>query len=185
MSKIPGLVLDEDEFGFEGAIELAIWKGFQSRNGAYGAQDSEAPSNGVFCIRTGGDMVVDEPKIEDYHVKAFNYLVENQIEIKMQILNALLEEYPKLQDLYDYDTQEKEEYMPDVRHIEDFKNLIGIANIHLINVEKNGVGYVGFEFGCTWDNEHGLGIMTHKNRIIKIGGGDSAFLTWVARADLK
>ena len=184
MSKIPGLVLDEDEFGFEGEIELYTWKGFQSRNGAYGAQDSEKPSNGIFSIRTGGDMVDDEPKIEDYHVEAFNYLIENQAEIKESILNALFAEYPNLQELYGYDPEEKEEYMPEVFKIEDFKNLIGIANIHLMNVEKNGVGYVGFEFGCSWDYEHGLGIMTHKNRIIKIGGGDSAFLTWVAKEDL-
>jgi len=44
MNKISGLVLDEDEFGFEGEIELSIWRGFQSRNGVYGAQDSAATS---------------------------------------------------------------------------------------------------------------------------------------------
>ncbi|MGV6832600.1 MAG: DUF6985 domain-containing protein [bacterium] len=185
MSKIPGFVLDEDEFGFEGVIELATWRGFQSRNGAYGAQDSQSPSNGIFAIRTCGDMVVDEPKIEDYHVEAYNYLIEHQTETKEHILNTLKTEYPKLQELYGYEPEEKQEYMPDVSEVEDFKNLIGIANIHLLNVEKDGIGYVGFEFGCTWDDEHGLGIMTHKNRIIKIGGADASFLTWVAKADLE
>lgn len=184
MNKITDLQLDEDEFGFEGKITLNTWSGFQSRNGAYGAQDSEDPSDGTCWVRTGGDMVVDDPKIEDYHEKAFNYLIENQIEIKENILNALLNEYSSLQELYGYETDEREAYMPDVSQVEDFKSLIGIANIHLLNVEKDGVGYVGFEFGCTWDDEHGLGIMTHMNRIIKIGGGDSAFLTWVAREDL-
>ncbi len=185
MNKITDLKLDEDEFGFEGKITLSAWSGFQSRNGAYGAQDSKDPSDGTCWIRTGGDMVDDDPKIEDYHIEAFNYLIENQEGIKVGLLNALLEEYPNLQELYGYHADEKEEYMPDIFKIDDFKKLIGIANIHLLNVEKDGIGYVGFEFGCTWDDEHGLGIMTHKNRIIKIGGGDSAFLTWIAREDLK
>lgn len=185
MSKIPNLILDDDGFGLEGHIELLAWKGFQSRNGAYGAQDSENPSNGIFKIRSGGDMVVDQLKIEDYHKKAITYLIDNQTEIQECILNALMTEYPNLQELYGYELEEKIQYMPDVHITEDFKNLIGIANIHLLNAEKDGVGYVGFEFGCTWDNEHGLGIMTHKNRVVKMGGADTSFLTWVAKADMK
>lgn len=184
MNKITDLKLDEDEFGYEAHITLTAWSGFQSRNGAYGAQDSQNPSDGTCYIRTGGDMVVDDPTLEDYHEKAFNYMIENQESIKQNILNALLVEYPNLQDLYGYDTDEKATYMPDVHTTNDFKNLIGISNIHLLNIEKDGHGYVGFEFGCTWDDEHGLGIMTHKNRIIKIGGGDTAFLTWIAREDI-
>lgn len=50
---------------------------------------------------------------------------------------------------------------------------------------KDGYAYVGYEFGCTWDEEHGLGFMTYKDRIVDFGGADSAFLTWVARKDLK
>ncbi len=38
-------------------------------------------------------------------------------------------------------------------------------------------------FGCTWDSEHGLGVMTHKNRIIEIGDASTAFLTWIADKD--
>ena len=53
-----------------------------------------------------------------------------------------------------------------------------------MNVEKDGIAYVGYEFGCIWDDEHGLGVMTHKTRIIDFGGADSSFLTWIARKDL-
>jgi hypothetical protein len=54
-----------------------------------------------------------------------------------------------------------------------------------MNVSKDGFAYVGYEFGCTWDDEHGLGFMTHKDRIIDFGGADTSFLTWVASGDLK
>jgi hypothetical protein len=44
--------------------------------------------------------------------------------------------------------------------------------------EKDGFAYAGYQFRCTWDQEHGLGIMTHRDRIIEIGGSDSSF-AWV------
>lgn len=46
------------------------------------------------------------------------------------------------------------------------------------------MAYVGFSFWCTWDDEHGLGVMTHKNRVVKIGGVDTALLNWIAESDL-
>jgi len=36
-------------------------------------------------------------------------------------------------------------------------------------VEKDGIPYVGFEFGCTWDEEHGLGVLMHGTRTVEIG----------------
>ena len=81
---------------------------------------------------------------------------------------------------YGYDEEEKEQYMPDVNSLEEFKNLIGLSFVHLIDEEKEGLGYVGFEFGCEWDPEHGLGVMTYKNEVVELGGADTAFLTWIA-----
>ena len=74
--------------------------------------------------------------------------------------------------------------MPDVENIEQFKDLIGLSQIHLLNVSKDNVAYVGYEFGCNWDDEHGLGFMTHKDRIIDFGGADTSFMAWVAEEDL-
>jgi len=32
--------------------------------------------------------------------------------------------------------------------------------------------YAGFEFGCTWDEEYGLGVLMHGTRTVEIGGAD-------------
>jgi hypothetical protein len=50
-------------------------------------------------------------------------------------------------------------------------------------VTRSNAAYVGLEFGCTWDEEHGVGVMTHQGRAVKIGGADTAFLAWVAEGD--
>lgn len=82
------------------------------------------------------------------------------------------------------DAEDADSLMPDVEHVSQFNNLIGLSTVHILNVSKENTAYVGYQFGCTWDDEHGLGIMTHKNRVIQIGGADSSFLTWIAKKDL-
>ena len=183
MTNIPGLKLDEDGFAYEGEILLSSWAGFQSRNGPYSGIDSQTPSNGKCQIFVDADYKQDDESAKPYYINAYNYLLENQERIKQQILDSLLSHYANWQTLYGYGPEEKEEYMPDVDHVDNFKKLIGLSIVHLIDVEKDGFGYVGFEFGCTWDEEHGIGVMTHKDRIIRTAAADTAFSTWVAEED--
>lgn len=89
-----------------------------------------------------------------------------------------------MQELYGYSEEDAAILMPDVNDPFEFNLLIGLSTIHLLNVSKDGIAYVGYEFGCNWDDEHGLGVMTHKDRVIEIGGVDTAFLSWVAERDL-
>ena len=73
----------------------------------------------------------------------------------------------------------------------DFRRLTGLHAVHVHQVAlralndelADGVPYVGFEFGCTWDDEHGLGILMHGQRAVEIGGADTAFLLWIAEQD--
>jgi hypothetical protein len=73
--------------------------------------------------------------------------------------------------------------MPQVTTPDELKSLFGLANVHIHQASKNGVSYVGLEFECTWDSEHGLGVMIHKNRIVDFGGADTAILEWIADRD--
>jgi hypothetical protein len=177
--------MEKGEFGFEGQIQLDAWRGFQNRRGTSGSADAERMSDGTCRLATGGDMADDNPEIKDYHIKAYSFLLDHQEKIKEYILDRLMKEYRGLQSDYGYHGEEKDERMPDISSKNDFKELIGLSNIHLMNVEKDGIGYVGYEFGCSWDTEHGLGVMTYKDKIIQLGGADVAFLSWVARKDQK
>ena len=168
----------------EGTVFLKAWSGFQSRQGAYDSIDKNFSSDDFVKLKVGGDMVNDNPQIADTHINAYNYLIENQEKIKDSILSSLLIEFKDLQELYDYDKETALAIMPDVDNVLEFRNLIGLSTVHLMNVSKDNIAYTGYQFGCTWDDEHGLGIMTHKNRIIKIGLADTSFLTWIAEEDI-
>lgn len=183
MNEIPNMKLVDDRL--EGTVSLPAWIKFQSRQGSYGSVDTHESPNEIFSISIGGDMVMDNPTITTEHVNAYNYLTTHSEQIQESILKRLFADYKNLQANYGYDDNDAKEIMPDVESVDGFKKLIGLSQIHLMNVNKDGYAYVGYEFGCTWDDEHGLGFMTHKDRIIDFGGADTSFLTWVAKKDLK
>lgn len=171
-------------FNIEGEVHLPSWNGFQSRNGVYGSKDSTGKTNCIFYYSIGGDSTLEIESPKEYHKKAFEYLIENQEQIKDSILISLMNEYPNIQDEYDYEPEDKRELMPEIINPNDFKKRIGLSQLHFVNVTKDTIGYIGFEFGCEWDDDHGLGIMTHKDRVIKIGHADTSFMQWVAEEDL-
>lgn len=167
----------------EGPIILPCWSGFQSRIEAAGIPADPHPSGGHARITLGGDMISGHPAIQPIHINAYQYLLKHQHEIQERILMALLKEYRRLQDMYCYSDKIAAALMPNVSEIQQFKKLIGLSAVHLLNVGKDDIAYVGYEFGCTWDREFGLGVMTHKDRIIEIGDASTAFLTWIADRD--
>jgi|GEM_PF-681709 len=187
---IPGLTLKTYESGahsirsLEGVVQLPVWAGFQSCQGPYASFDSNIPSDGTVQVRLGSDVVIDHPTISPAQVAAYHYLIDQQGQVQDAILTALLSQYKELQALYDYEPEEAQQLMPDVSYLSGFKTLIGLSSVHILEVSKHDVAYVGYGFGCTWDDEHGLGVMTHQDRIIEIGGIDTSFLTWVAKQDL-
>ena len=61
--------------------------------------------------------------------------------------------------------------------------LMGLSGVHVLAVTRDGAAYIGFEFGCVWDGEHGAGVMTHRGQVVATGQADVSFLAWVARRD--
>ena len=176
--------LEWDNGSWEGKIVLRSWRGFQVRQGAYGTVSSNKPSNGTACLNV---IALDDelalPTTEQ--TAACQYLLDHQEAIQSAVLQKIFDGYPDLRASYGYDEEEAQEIMPDLVRPEQLKRFIGLSTVHLLSVAWDGVAYIGFEFGCTWDDEHGLGVMTHQKRIIEIGGADTAFLEWIAEGDMK
>lgn len=161
---------------YEGELTLDAWKGFQSRQGFYGSQDKEEGSDGFVKVSVEGKEV-DYVKITtQQQVNAIQFLVNNSDKVKDVILVGLLCELPNLREVYD-------DSIPDITSIEDFKNIIGLANLHVMSSDKDDYAYIGFELGCDWDEEHGVGVMMHKDRVVAIGQADTSFDSWVTFDD--
>jgi hypothetical protein len=180
MAPFPKLTL---RVQWDGVDVLASWKGFQSRGGYYTSRDSEAPSTGevrVFVMQPPGD-VVDTPPCEE-QVAAYQYLKEHEPEVTGAVLRGVLEYYGSLRPDY-VSPGEDDAHMPAISTTDQLRPLMGLGLVHVHDLAKERIAYIGFECGCTWDPEHGVGIMMHKDRVVSVGQGDTAFLDWVAEKD--
>lgn len=172
----------EDDLWWAATVVLPYWRGFQSRRGPYGSQDSDSPSGGLVQIVFAPEGRGTE-SLTDSEMSSVRWVIEHEASISSALLASLLKEYPSLQNEYGYSGEEKAELMPDINSVEDFRNLIGLHAVNIHQVQKDGIPYAGFEFGCTWDEEHGLGVLMHGTRTVKIGGADTAILLWIAKED--
>ena len=171
-------LFERGEFDWESKIVLPSWIGYRSCGGAYGAHDSDVPSDGwVRVCATPLDVGLP---VGQEQLAACQYLLENDAAVHEAIVAAILEAYPELFDTFGEDAEEHGIRLPEHMTREELKQHIGIAYIHLHPVEKEGVGYVGVELGCSWDDEHGLGLMLHRTEVVDIGGADTSILEWIA-----
>lgn len=111
-------------------------------------------------------------------INAVTYLISHQSHILDALCSSFLTEYDQWKEIY-------EEHLPVMNSIQDVKQHLFITSIHIDLPEKDGISYVGYGGGCSWDEEHGIGFYTHKLRVLKIGEASLGFSgTWNAYRDL-
>jgi hypothetical protein len=161
---------------YEGSIKLNAWEGFQSRRGFYGSKDAAEVSDGEVKVFIQGKEANNIEMITESQVKSIKYLFENSYHVRDALLNRLWKDLPNLEEIY-------ADAIPTIKDILDFKDVLGLSNIHVMSSEKDAFSYIGFELGCEWDEEHGVGVMMHKKRVVAIGQADTAFDDWVTFDD--
>lgn len=62
---------------------------------------------------------------------------------------------------------------PVVKGVCDIVNYLSINTIRIMCREEDGVSYVGFTGGCTWDDEHSFGFVFHKLELLDVGDWNS------------
>jgi hypothetical protein len=133
------------------------------------------------CIEMG--LYTGAVKFNEMDQSGIDYLLANQTAILRAILTELLKQYPAQQEIYDYQGDDKRDFMPDVHDIEGFADLMSPTVVQVLTVYQDQFPYMGYQFSCSWDREHDFGAMLLKDRVVEIGGADTAFLDWIARKD--
>lgn len=163
------------ELNFEEGEEWYLEKEFENvkefrETGLYSMAKSN-DSNGYVGIYVQ-EYDFDQP--QDFQKNALNYFNNNQEKVLIAICNGIIEYYPKLMEMYSVEEFDEEYGFPELKDINDVKKIIGIGNIHILDDQKDDYSYLGFECGCPWDEEHGLGIIIHKERVIDVSSADIA-----------
>ncbi len=108
--------------------------------------------------------------------EALAYQFDHGPDVIRSVLAALLLYYDRVRPAFvEFLGPAAKELMPDVTAPDDLRILIDLRQVHVHPWEKDGVGYIGLQFECTWDQEHGLGLMLHQKRVVDIGGADTSF----------
>jgi hypothetical protein len=156
--------------------------GYLDRSGAYGSAGGVSSSDGVVEVVFAPEGRDNSPLTEQ-ELGLVQLFLDNEPKMSAAVKTAVFERYEALRELYGYTAEEQAEFMPDLAGPEDLRRLIGLHSVHVHQISHGAAPYVGFEFGCTWDDEHGLGVLMHGERCVEMGGADHAFLLWIAKQD--
>lgn len=148
-------------------VEIPAFEGFQSRGGAYTAIDSLEKNNGRIIIEFEDDLS-ENPDPYPEQFAALEYFINHQDEIIKNVLNQILIELPDI--IVNYDLQNDPKYQ-DLTPSK-IKSLIGFSTLSIMIPFKDEISYIDLVGGCDWDEEHGLNVLIHKERIIKVSGID-------------
>jgi len=109
-------------------------------------------------------------------VAAYWHLKENGQAILETVLASLLAYYGPLRERWMKNNPElTDEELPVIESVEQMKKNVGLGIVHLLPIARDGLAYIGLELGCTWDEEHGAGVILHGSRVVAVGAGDQAF----------
>lgn len=186
---------------WEATVTVRAWAGFQARGGPYTSRSSRRPSTGRvrLSVAAPGGEPTQPPTREQ--AAAFAFLLANQDAIRDAVLPKLLREYRRArkQRIEDGDDDDEIDFdawldqddpdapmawvsraLPDLKTPAALREVMGLGIVHILAAARGGVAFVGLEFGCDWDDEHGAGAMLHRARVMKVGAADTSFLTWIA-----
>jgi hypothetical protein len=162
---------------------LTAWAGTQERHGGYTSRSSKKPSKGSVMIQIPrlGDDDADPRPPAPAQVAAYAYLKDNQAKVADVVMKALLADYTKLRKRWLKHDPDLD--LPDIRTADQMRKNVGLGTLHMHGVARSAHAYIGLELGCTWDEEHGAGVLLHKGRVVAVGQADTSFDEHAAAKD--
>lgn len=110
-----------------------------------------------------------EPTIEQ--IACLQYIQQYQDQIGTTIIDTLWNEWDEIKATNELDEWEG---FPTVENKVDLYKLVRIDEIYVKALHKDNIAYLGILGDCKWDEEHGLGMVLHKQRVISFGGAEEA-----------
>jgi hypothetical protein len=97
-----------------------------------------------------------------FQQNALNYFFKNQATVLNALCQGVIDHAPEFIKLYGA-------VFPELKSIAEVKKNVSISSIHILGSQKENHSYLGFDCWCSWDDEHGLGVLMHKDRCIDAG----------------
>ena len=132
------------------------------------------PPEGVLAeLLEPGDVPVildtDDGFPSEMQLLNLRYLVHMDEALASAILLAVLGDYPRLRQTYDF---LPEGVLPDAVTEAALRRLIRLDSLTIHAIPHASTPYLGADFACVWDEEHGMGVLTYGTEILALGTGD-------------
>lgn len=113
-----------------------------------------------------------EPDPTGEQFRAIEYLFNNE----QQIITSLFQIFKHDINKFYAEACGEDDWIPELNTVEDLGKLIGIHNIMILTSHKDGISYFGIECAYLGDEEHGLAVVIHKDKLIGFSGiGDMGY----------
>jgi hypothetical protein len=178
MPPLPKLKYDVGEW--TGTDTFKAWAGFRA-----GGRASSGRLDVTVVREMGDDDDEDAPPAAE-QVAAYKHFRQNERAIREAVLKAVFAEFTKLKRRGAFDDIDEDEGAADLARVKtaaDLKRVIEPQSVGVLDHAKAGQAFIGLGFACTWDDEHGLGVLLHKSRVVKVGDAEVAFNEHGAKRD--
>ena len=169
-------VLSWDGFRWTCELTLPAWKGYLGRR-----EDKPATSVTVQLAPPQAPGQESPTPPAEEQAAAFLFLERHAAKCAQSVLAVIAKQYGERQKRGWQDRDGKT--LSPLKSVGELTEHIELQTIEILNVAKKEQAYIGFGFSCSWDQEHGLGVMTHNASVVAAGGEDHSFLEWLAERD--
>jgi hypothetical protein len=159
-----------DLYFWEGEVVLKSWAGYRLGR--------KKPSSGAARVSISPPGEVERATPSPEQAVAFRHLLAEEKLIHDTVLHAIFDYYPG-EAIYN-----EEDEPPPIRRPQQLRTKISLSEVHVLDVVRDGAAYVGLQFRCTWDQEHGCGVMLHLDHVVATGQADTSFHAGIARRDV-
>jgi hypothetical protein len=116
--------------------------------------------------------------------RAFRHFRDNEDLICNRVLDAIFALYQGTWASYrgtadpgTGDDSVEELRIPELHARDELRRVIRLEFLTLADIPQTDVALLGFCFACTWDGEHGLGVLVRAGNVLEVGEND---ITWSA-----
>lgn len=106
---------------------------------------------------------------------AYKYLIENESSLVVKLLSQIA---PFFVEYFAECFREEgagDSLIERVSTPNGIRETLHLNNVVIHNKFLDNCAYVGFGFSCSWEQEHGVGVLFHRDRIVEIGGEDTTY----------
>ncbi|WP_203362762.1 hypothetical protein [Bacillus sp. REN10] len=114
---------------------------------------------------------------QDEQIDALTTFYDHKDEILKEVENAIFAYYQENFEIYrSYENTEsnKDKVAPVIGKKEELSSLLQDMGLFIAEREATGLRKIGITFECTWDSNHGLGILLKNEQVAAIGTIDDA-----------